>query len=426
MTLGSWSQAQAVTGTDAERSLAQYQASVHQIKIINTHSQSQSAIGTGFFVAEGHLLATNYHVIASVIHEPGQYSAVIEFNGDKHTLEVVAVDVIHDLAILSVPVQGPPLGLSEDEPARGARLFAMGNPLNIGMTLVEGNYNGLVDDRFFDQIHFSGAINAGMSGGPALSHIGQVVGINVASAGNQVGFLVPADKLRHLLEQARMAVDQKNINNTTASSGPDEALTTGLQQEVGRQLQQATHSMIEQIMAEPWPVETLGDAIVIGQMHGAVDCWGASDEDAEKKLISARKGCNSRDGLFISPQLQSGYIEYEFSYQKAEDWPPVSLYQHANQMLSHYRPGNRAGKKEVDNYTCLDRVVARTRDGFKRQMVYCTRPYIHYPELFDTLYVAASLDSEDTVLIEHFTLSGVTRADGDRFLARFIEQVAWQ
>ena len=49
---------------------------------------------------------------------------------------------------------------------KGERIYAMGNPLDLGFTIVEGTYNGLVDKSYDERIHFSGAINPGMSGGP--------------------------------------------------------------------------------------------------------------------------------------------------------------------------------------------------------------------------------------------------------------------
>ena len=78
----------------------------------------------------------------------------------------------------------------------------MGNPLDLGMTILPGTYNGIAGGSFYDRIHFSGSINPGMSGGPVINRNGQVVGINVATAGNQVSFLVPVHKVMDLLAEA--------------------------------------------------------------------------------------------------------------------------------------------------------------------------------------------------------------------------------
>ncbi len=46
--------------------------------------------------------------------------------------------------------------------------------------MTEGTYNGLVQRSFYPRIFFGGALNPGMSGGPALDDAGQVVGVNVS------------------------------------------------------------------------------------------------------------------------------------------------------------------------------------------------------------------------------------------------------
>src|SRR3990167_1867957 len=78
----------------------------------------------------------------------------------------------------------------------------MGHPLGLDLAIVPGSANGLLEKSLYDKIHFSGNINPGMSGGPALDAQGRVVGINVATAGEAVGFLVPAHFLDALVQRA--------------------------------------------------------------------------------------------------------------------------------------------------------------------------------------------------------------------------------
>src|SRR4029077_10835207 len=106
-------------------------------------------------------------------------------------------------------------------PAQGERLYSMGNPLDLGFTVNEGTYNGLVGRSYNERIHFTAALNPGMSGGPTVTAGGLVVGINVATRrdGQLISFLVPARFAATLLQRAR--------NNETA---PD------LRVEISRQL----------------------------------------------------------------------------------------------------------------------------------------------------------------------------------------------
>ena len=53
-------------------------------------------------------------------------------------------------------------------------------------------------------ILFSGSLNPGMSGGPTLNEQGSVIGVNVATSGNEISFLVPAQYLAIILERLKL------------------------------------------------------------------------------------------------------------------------------------------------------------------------------------------------------------------------------
>src|SRR6201999_2275505 len=91
--------------------------------------------------------------------------------------------------------------LTDFELGQGARVYSLGNPHDVGLSIVEGTYNGQLAETLFERIHFTGSLNPGMSGGPAIDRAGRVVGVNVASMGNQLSFLVPIRFARELLEK---------------------------------------------------------------------------------------------------------------------------------------------------------------------------------------------------------------------------------
>ncbi len=398
-----------VQANPAEAVYAEYSESIVQVKIVEVNAESQSSLGTGFFVGDGNLLATNYHVVSSVAMEPEKYRIEIEFQDEKHLLEILFVDVVNDLAVLKSPVEGKPLILAEKVPTKGSTLYSIGNPLDLGMTLVEGNYNGLVADRFFDQIHFAGAINSGMSGGPTLSEKGEVVGINVASAGNQVGFLVPVRFLRDLV--ARIDEVQSDAD---------------LFEDITRQINEATSYMIDRLLDEEWPKDNIGEAVAIGQLDPAVECWGDSHKDEETKLNVISKGCKNRESIFISHVFLTGFIEYEYHYHEGEGWPSTSLYRFMSNSAGNARPGNRASKEYVGNYKCMEELVQASEKNLKAKVMYCVRPYLKFHDLFDVLYMAVSLDKPDKSILAHYTLAGVTKKNADRFLERFMTELSWQ
>jgi serine protease Do len=171
-----------------------------QVRTLLKDQDSQASVGSGFVVTADGLAVTNYHVVSQFALRPERYRLSYTMaEGRSGTLELLAIDVIHDLALVRLrpaPAAGasasagapqtaawPTLAFrSQTQPlARGERIFSLGNPLDVGFAIVEGNYNGFVERSYLPQIFFAGSLNPGMSGGPALDAAGRVIGINVAA-----------------------------------------------------------------------------------------------------------------------------------------------------------------------------------------------------------------------------------------------------
>jgi len=389
-----------------------FSSSIYQVKIIDVESGSQSSIGSGFVVLDGYSFATNYHVISSLVHQPAQYRAEILRNGVAIELVIDTFDIVHDLAVLVPKDQeflGQPLVLSSEPINKGKPLFSIGNPHDIGMTVVEGTYNGLVEHQFIDLIHFSGSINPGMSGGPVINTAGHVVGINVATSGDQIGFLVPVQALQYLLERRVM------------NRGKD--FMALIQEQVGA----FTDNVIDDFLASSWQLAPMGDVEVLGALSSRMECWGDTDKDEEGQIDRISKGCSNNDTIYIERGFNTGTIAYEFEYQRAYDWHTSTFYQTMTNNLFGVGPGNRANEDGVDNYQCKISVVHDPQQNMAKKVNYCVRPYTNIKGLFDAFYLAASIDKKDRMLIEHYTLSGITQSSASRFLNRFIGgAAAWQ
>ena len=52
-------------------------------------------------------------------------------------------------------------------------------------------------------ILFSGSLDSGRSGGPTFNERGELIGINVATARNDISFIVPSKYLNDLLERSK-------------------------------------------------------------------------------------------------------------------------------------------------------------------------------------------------------------------------------
>src|SRR5690606_12721451 len=125
--------------------------------------------GTGFAVGDQGFIVTNYHVVSEAVLHPRRFRLeYLTSDGRRGRLRVHAVDVRNDLAVLK-PQEDlalPPLRVRTDIPRPGARAYSIGFPLNLGLTITEGVANGVVASGFEQRIHYTGAINSGMSGGP--------------------------------------------------------------------------------------------------------------------------------------------------------------------------------------------------------------------------------------------------------------------
>ncbi len=168
--------------------------------------------GSGFvWDSDGHVV-TNFHVIQ------GANGAWVTL-ADNTRLEakLVGFDESKDVAVLKVDLSANklkpiPLGTSYDLEV-GQKVFAIGSPFELDLTLTSGIIGGLgreiesVSGRPIQGvIQTDAAINPGNSGGPLLDSAGRLIGVTTAiksptgvSVG--IGFAVPIDTVKRVVTQ---------------------------------------------------------------------------------------------------------------------------------------------------------------------------------------------------------------------------------
>jgi S1-C subfamily serine protease len=179
-----------------------YERSVPSVVQIVTYDAtgSESALGSGFFVAAGRIL-TNAHVVADA------YSAAV-LSWDTCYLEVtiLKMDENSDLALLQVRGGAEP-ALTLDSMAAyrpGDRVFAIGSPLGLQYSFSDGMISAIRGQPSgFQFIQTTAPTSPGSSGGPLLDGNGIVLGITSASAedGQNVNFAVSSNSIRRFLAQ---------------------------------------------------------------------------------------------------------------------------------------------------------------------------------------------------------------------------------
>ena len=396
----------------AEEIFKQLAPSLYQIRLIDLASGEKSSIGSGFQISSDGIIATNYHVISGFAQHPSKYRIeYLDHLGNKDELLLQSVDVINDLALVKrkSTADMPFFKLAQQTPTKGQELFSLGNPHDLGMIVVPGTYNGLKKESFNDRIHFTGSVNSGMSGGPVVNDNSEVVGVNVATSGNQIGFLVPHDKLVALFNAFKMEKP------------------ASIELQMSEQLSQNQEKLITTLLNSPWKNKTLENAIIPIIDVPFVRCWGDSNADKTDALFfAAVANCSLDENTFISSNFFTGSIEMEFRYLQAKEMSVNKFYHLYEQQIQRAGPGNKAGKEDVSQYQCHHDIVTPSNRTISTKSIFCTRGYKKFPQLFDVLFLSASIDKNKQALVSHFTIAGIEKSSALAFTDKFMESISWK
>lgn len=402
----SWAEEQAGT------IFKQLAPSLYQIRLIDNVSGEKSSIGSGFQITADGLIATNYHVISGYAQSPKKYQIqYLDHQGNKGELTLESVDVINDLALVKRNVEQPMqfFNIADNAPAKGEELFSLGNPHDLGMIVVPGTYNGLKKESFNDKIHFTGSVNSGMSGGPVVNKATEVVGINVATSGNQIGFLVPHDKLAKLFTSYQ------------------QAKPASIDDQMAEQLIANQKSMFETLLASEWQSKILGQAVIPTIDVPFIRCWGESNSDKTDALIlSAMANCALDEDIFIDNNFFTGIVEMQYQYMRTDKINSLKFYHLYQRQVSRAAAGNKASKDDVTEFKCHHDLVTPNSQNINNKSVLCTRNYKKFPDLYDVLYLGLSVDHSTQALISHFTIAGIEKEMALAFTKQFMESVSWK
>ncbi len=408
----------ALATEQAEKIFAQLMPSLYQIKLIDKASGEKSSIGSGFQISAEGIIATNYHVISNYARHPEKYRMeYLDQDGQTGNLTLQSVDVINDLALIKRNITNniPFFTLAKAPPIKGEKLFALGNPHDLGMIVVPGTYNGLKKESFNERIHFTGSINSGMSGGPVVNKAEQVVGINVATSGNQIGFLVPHQKLVKLFQQYQVKPP------------------TDIKAQMAEQLLINQDKLMSSLLNNKWQHKELaGKALIPIIDVPFIRCWGDSNADKKDALIlAAIANCSLDENTYLSSHFFTGSVEIEFRYMQAKNLSDRKFYHLYQQQIARAGAGNRADKEDVSEYQCHHDLVrpqstANTEQSINNKSIFCTRAYKDFQGLYDVLYLSASIDKNQQALVSHFTLAGVSQENAMTFTDKFMEAVSWK
>lgn len=387
------------------------QERVFQVRVLNRETGKKSSIGSGFIVGDGSQVATNYHVIGQVILEPElYYITFVGKDGQEGELKLLGLDVARDLALLGAdkPI-GEAIKMSP-LPPRGAPIYAMGNPLDLGLTIAVGTNGGILNQTDDSRILFSGSLNPGMSGGPTFNDQGEVIGINVATARNDISFIVPSRFLNDLIEQS----------SADAFSNEED-----LKLEVAHQVLAYETSYIEQLLERDWPKLDLRQFQLPGVISPTVRCW---DNSAKLSTIVRYKRyqirCANKNHVYLDEDNKFvGELIYEYFWLESEDLNAIQFY-NLYENLNKDQIESKIDRDIVSNFNCQTWFVEVSTQEFKGNL--CRREYFEYKGMSDVLFTAALTGHKNQGFFITLIMTGVDYSSTLPLIQKFLEQSEWK
>jgi serine protease Do len=380
-----------------------------QIRMLLKNGRSQSSVGSGFMVGTSNLVLTNYHVVSQMAIDPDVYvGEFVDTDGKSGPVELLAVDVLHDLAVVRIKNRFGTGFFEVPEKAvkltQGQYLYSLGNPLDLGFAISEGSYNGIISRSFYDQLMFTGPINSGMSGGPSVTNDGTVAGVNVSKRrdGELVSFLVPVRYAQELLKKvAARPVPPKDFNPL-----------------IGEQLLAHQRAMIDRLLDAPLDLKSMGPYVVPVRESEQVRCWGRSNVKAEATFNADTIACAMESAIFVSESQQTGHVSMTHQYVRSAS---LDEFRFAALSSTLFKAENLGTNKDarLTGPICTEKFV-KTKT-LPLRAVTCVRAYRKFAGLYNFTLLTASTDDGKANLQSRLDVSGVSYENGLRSTRAFLE-----
>jgi S1-C subfamily serine protease len=395
----------------AQKLYSSAKADLLQVRSLLKSGRTQSSVGSGFLIGTSNLVLTNYHVVSQFALDPDTYTGEwVDTGGQRGNVELLAVDVLHDLAVVRVNRNGTGVFQVPEHLARlsqGQYLYSLGNPLDLGFAISEGSYNGVITRSFYDQLMFTGPINAGMSGGPSVTVDGQVAGVNVSKRldGELVSFLVPARYAQDLLKKI------------TPDSRPPKDFNTI----VAQQLLAHQKAMVDQLLATPLTMKAMGPYMVPVRESEQMRCWGRSSVKADKPFSVDITNCSMESAIFVSGSLQTGAIGIRHQFMRSTGLNAVRFAQLSsasfkNEGFGSYKDVRLTGPQCTEMFVKNQTLPLRA--------VLCVRAYRKFAGLYDFALLTSSTDDGLMNLQSRLDARGVSYENGMRATRAFLEALS--
>ncbi len=172
-------------------------------------------IGSGVLISQDGYIITNNHVVRDDRGEDADEVLVRLNDGREMEADIVGRDPLTDIAILKIDAEGLPVIqiADSDNIEVGDVVFAIGNPLEVGLTVTEGIISatdrriGIYGEEGYESfIQTDASINLGNSGGALIDSLGRLIGVNsaiISQSGGSIGigFAIPSNLVISIARQ---------------------------------------------------------------------------------------------------------------------------------------------------------------------------------------------------------------------------------
>ncbi len=171
--------------------------------IRNLVNGQPASAGTGFIIKKNGVIITNNHVIKG----PGKIMVTLS-NEQAFKASIVRQSEWPDIAIIKIDQDNLPFLVLEQllspDDLVGSEVVAIGNPLNIGITITRGIISQVMVGDGVKFLQTDTPINPGNSGGPLIDKMGRVIGMNTLKMkdADGMGFAIASDHILKWIKNA--------------------------------------------------------------------------------------------------------------------------------------------------------------------------------------------------------------------------------
>jgi hypothetical protein len=248
-----------------------------------------------------------------------------------------------------------------------------------------------------------------MSGGPTFNTLGAAIGINVATARNDISFIVPSSYLEELIEEANRNRYQQH---------------TGLQAEVARQVLAYESNYIEQLLAREWPTLGFRQFRLPEAISPTVRCW---DNSARLSAVAQYRRyqvrCTNQNHVYLDEDHNFvGKLLYEYYWLESDSLNPIQFY-NLYESFNSDQIDSKPDRDQVTNFSCDNWFVEVSTQEFKVNL--CRREYRDYPGMSDMLFTAALTGHADRGFFMTLTMTGIDFEATLPLIQKFLENTEW-